>query len=132
MADHNCPLGRILFIGLWTLADHNGKIPALGLDLKEVIARTTSNPARALGLEHTVGSLVQGKEADISILKSVEGDWTFIDCHGELLPAMTTLGPAGTGRAGAYIETDPSTFLTQAGNPEAETNRPLPLWKLRR
>ncbi len=103
------------------------KFLALGLDLKEIIAQTTINPARALGLEQTVGSLAPGKEADISILKSVEGDWTFIDCHGELLPAKTTLVPSGTVRAGAYIETDPSTFLAQEDGPKGETLRPVPL-----
>lgn len=26
LAEYNCPLGRLLFIGLWTLADHNGNL----------------------------------------------------------------------------------------------------------
>ena len=117
---------------LFDLPTTMAKFLALGLDLKEVIARTTINPARALGMEQTLGSLVAGREADISILKSVEGDWTFVDCHGELLPGKTTLVPAGTVRAGVYTETDPPTFLAQAGSPAGEINREIPLWKLRR
>ena len=86
---------------------------ALGLDLETVIACTTSNPAGTLWLEESIGSLKVGKAADISILRQVEGEWSFIDSHGQTLRGDTTLVPSGAVRGGEYVESAPSTFLAQ-------------------
>ena len=101
---------RIVFDLPTTLA----KFLALGLDLETVIACATVNPARALGLDDALGSLKPGKVADLSILKSVEGQWDFVDSHGQSLRADKTLVPWGAVSGGDYIQSSPSTFLAQS------------------
>ena len=87
------------------------KFLALGMSLDDVVARTTSNPARVLGLDDRLGSLAVGREADITILRRVEGEFRFEDSHGDELGGMETLVPVAVVRAGRYIECRPSTFL---------------------
>jgi dihydroorotase len=91
---------------------------ALGFALDDVIAMTTINSARALGLEDDLGSLEPGREADISVLEAVSGDWTVADVRGETLPTGVALRPAFTVRAGEVITPDwgphPWGFLPQA------------------
>jgi dihydroorotase len=91
---------------------------ALGFALDEVIAMTTVNSARALDLQETLGSLEPGREADISVLEAVSGDWTVADVRGETLPSDVALKPALTVRAGEVITPDwgphPWGFLPQA------------------
>ena len=52
---------------------------ALGFSLEDVIRMTTANPAQALGMEDTLGSLAVGRPADISVLREETGDWLFND-----------------------------------------------------
>ena len=54
----------------------------LGLGLEEVIAMTTTNPARVLREEDRRGSLRTGMPADITILELVKGDFLFGDGKG--------------------------------------------------
>jgi dihydroorotase len=91
---------------------------ALGFALDDVIAMTTANSARALDMADTLGSLEPGREADISVLEAVSGDWTVADVRGETLPTGVALRPALTVRAGEVITPDwgphPWGFLPQA------------------
>ena len=50
-----------------------------GLSLPEVLAMATINPARALKLDDRKGRLAVGRPADISVLDTLEGDYTFQD-----------------------------------------------------
>ena len=62
------------------------KFLPLGLNLEEVIARCTINPARVIGWHDRIGSLEVGREADIAVLRiideptmlrdSVGGEWS--------------------------------------------------------
>ena len=87
------------------------KFLALGMSLGDVVARTTINPARVLGLDDRLGSLAVGREADITILRRVEGEFAFEDSHRDKLEGSETLVPVTVVRAGRYIECRPSTFL---------------------
>ena len=55
------------------------KFMHLGMSLYEVVAATTCNPARALGIGDAWGSLAAGRKANISILEEVAGDFVFFD-----------------------------------------------------
>ena len=79
---------------------------ALGVPLDQVIAMATSNPARALGMEDSLGSLAPGREADISVLEPCTGDWEVSDVRGEKLRSDLALRPVLTVRAGEVIAPD--------------------------
>jgi dihydroorotase len=79
---------------------------ALGLSLDQVIEMTTANPARALGMGDVLGSLEPGREADISVLEAVSGDWTVSDVKGQTLRTELAIRPVLTVRAGEVITPD--------------------------
>ena len=59
------------------------KLLALGLNLDQVIAMTTINPAKALGIEDRAGIIKPGMPADITIMELIKGDFTFNDGNGK-------------------------------------------------
>lgn len=79
---------------------------ALGFSLEEVIRMTTTNPARALGMEDTLGSLAIGRPADISVLKEETGDWLFHDTEGNTLRGDKALVPIVTVKDGEPYSPD--------------------------
>ncbi len=58
------------------------KFLALGLNLEEIIARCTINPARVIGWQDRIGSLEVGREADIAGLKIIDEPTTLRDSVG--------------------------------------------------
>ena len=95
------------------------KALALGFTLEEVIAMSTSNPARALGLADSLGSLAVGREADISVLEQMQGDFVFQDAAGGMLKGDKGLHRLLTVRAGVPMPLDwgprPAGWLQEAG-----------------
>ena len=79
---------------------------ALGFTIDDVVRMATANPARALGMEDTLGSLAAGREADVSVLERVAGDWILHDTVGGTLKSETAIVPALTVRAGEVISPD--------------------------
>ena len=79
---------------------------ALGFSLEDVIRMATANPAEALGMEDALGSLAVGREADITVLEEVTGDWVFDDTFGQKLGGTKALVPVGTIRSGEVIPPD--------------------------
>ena len=59
------------------------KYIALGMEIPEIIRRVTTNPARALGEEKELGSLMEGTCADIAILRVVDKPVEFVDFAGD-------------------------------------------------
>jgi dihydroorotase len=51
----------------------------LGMSLSEVVAATTCRAAQALGIDNEWGSLKVGRNADISVIERVAGDFDFFD-----------------------------------------------------
>ncbi|HZY59560.1 MAG TPA: amidohydrolase/deacetylase family metallohydrolase, partial [Candidatus Binataceae bacterium] len=57
----------------------------LGFTLEQVVTMCTANPAKAIGAADRLGSLAAGRQADVSVLRVEEGDWTVYDVLGESL-----------------------------------------------
>ena len=79
---------------------------ALGFSLEDVIRMTTTNPAQALGMEDTLGSLAVGRPADISVLKEETGGWLFHDTEGNTLRGDKALVPVVTIKDGEAYSPD--------------------------
>ena len=74
---------------------------ALGFTLEQVITMSTANPARALGQDHRFGSLVEGQQADVSVIDVRDGDWIVHDMVGGTLPADKAIVPVLAVKKGA-------------------------------
>ena len=79
---------------------------ALGFSLEDVIRMATANPAGALGMEGSLGSLAVGREADISVLEEHTGSWLFHDTEGGTLTGDKALTPVLTVRAGEVFTSE--------------------------
>jgi dihydroorotase len=82
------------------------ELMALGLTLPEIVATVTSNPARMVGRQDSLGTLAVGREADISVLDLATGRFTLSDNGGEQVIADQMLTPAFALRAGKQIMAD--------------------------
>jgi dihydroorotase len=91
---------------VYSLVECMTKFLALGLPLSQVIRMTTANPAAALGMAADLGSLAVGREADLSILRIVRGQWEFRDSPGDILTGDKALVPVAAVRAGQVIMPD--------------------------
>ena len=79
---------------------------ALGFSLEDVIRMATVNPARAIGMEDTLGSIAPGRAADVSVLEEATGDWLFHDTEGDTLRGDKALAPALTVKGGQVFAAD--------------------------
>ena len=85
----------------------------LGIPLPEVIATVTSNPACMVQMQDSIGALLPGREADISVLDLLRGRFTLSDNSGEKVIAHEMLTPAFSIRAGRVVAAD-STLIPPA------------------
>jgi dihydroorotase len=76
------------------------KMMLLGMNLREVIERTTINAARALNFGLEIGTLKPGAEADVAILELRSGEFSLVDSDGQTRIAQQKLAPAATVRGG--------------------------------
>jgi dihydroorotase len=79
---------------------------ALGLELTEVIATVTANPARLLRMENEIGTIVPGRAAEISVLELLTGRFRLTDNSDEEVIAERLLRPAFCMRAGERVDAD--------------------------
>ena len=93
---------------IYSLTLTMSKFLALGLTLDQVIAMTTVNPARALDEAARRGTLGVGAPADITVLRLVPGDYTFVDGSiGNKIPGDTLILPELTLKNGTVIAPRP-------------------------
>ncbi len=77
---------------------------AMGFSLEDVIRMITVNPAKALGIADGAGSLALGREADISVLDLVEGQWELTDAVKASRIGSKALVPVVTVKGGRVFE----------------------------
>jgi len=78
----------------------------LGFSLEQVIAMSSSNPAKAIGEENRLGSLAVDRQADISVLHLNDGDWEVFDIVGDSLRVNQAFVPVLTVKRGQMFEPD--------------------------
>jgi len=85
---------------VFDLATTMSKFLPLGLALDEILAKTTSVPARVLGLSDRLGALRPGFLADIAIFRLNEGDFEFEDSTQQRVHGTQKLEPVAVIRRG--------------------------------
>jgi dihydroorotase len=85
---------------VFDLATTLSKFLHLGLTLDQVIERAATNPANVFGFPKGLGTLREGAEADVAIFSLAEGEFTFVDAHGQKRLGQRKLVPVATVKAG--------------------------------
>jgi dihydroorotase len=98
--------GEHLFSGKtrFSLVSAMTSMLALGLTLEQVVPMVTSNAARMIGMQDTLGSLRVGSVADISVLSDERGRWILSDNEGTKVEAKRLLQPVFCLRAGERFD----------------------------
>ena len=78
----------------------------LGFTLAQVVAMSTTNPAKAIGVEQRLGRLEVGRQADVSVLELRQGDWMVYDILGSGLHVERAFLPHLTVKRGAVFAPD--------------------------
>jgi dihydroorotase len=83
-----------------SLVECMAKFMAIGYSLSDVVRMTTTNAAGAIGLSDELGALAVGREADVTIIDVVEGDFAFLDTTDTTFTGRHGIAPVQTVRAG--------------------------------
>jgi dihydroorotase len=79
---------------------------ALGLELDEVVATVSANPAKLLRMQDEIGTLAPGRVADVSVLEIATGRFKLSDNSGVEVVTERLLRPAWCLAAGERFEAD--------------------------
>jgi dihydroorotase len=79
------------------------KMLALGMELNEVINRSTVTPARTVNRFPDVGTLGEGKDADVAVLQLEEGVFAYHDAWEKKRLANRRIVNVLTVRAGEVV-----------------------------
>ena len=77
---------------------------AMEFTLDQVITMSTLNPAKAMGLEHRLGTLEAGRQADVSVLEVRDGEWVVYDVFGGSRKIDKAVVPVLTVKRGEVFE----------------------------
>ncbi|HNR40870.1 MAG TPA: amidohydrolase/deacetylase family metallohydrolase [Bacteroidales bacterium] len=88
--------------GMKDMANLMSKFLAMGLDIQEVILRSTWNPAMIIN-RPDLGNLSIGSEADVAVFSLSRGDFGFLDISGEKLKGDKKFVAELTLRAGNIV-----------------------------
>ncbi|MEE8517490.1 MAG: amidohydrolase/deacetylase family metallohydrolase [Dehalococcoidia bacterium] len=86
------------------------KFLALGFTLNEVIRMSSYNPAGMIHMQGELGTLAEGTTADVSILREVQGRWTFDDASGNTIGGEKALEPVLAFKDGEQFSVDYGPF----------------------
>jgi dihydroorotase len=87
-----------------SLVEMMGRFLGLGFTLEQVIAMCTTNAARAIGEQDRLGSFTVGRQADMSVLELVQGDWVVYDTTGLSMRIDRCVRPVLTVKRGQVFE----------------------------
>lgn len=68
---------------VYSLVETVSKFVHLGLTLETALDKVTTTPARTMGMLGEIGALREGAVADLTLLREVEGEFTFTDALKE-------------------------------------------------
>ena len=80
------------------------KMLSLGMSLTDVIKATTSVPAKAIKMDHLIGSLTVGHPADVTVLKLEPCDFEMEDCQSQVRRVKNRLIPVAVWKDGSPYE----------------------------
>jgi dihydroorotase len=83
-----------------SLVECMAKFMAIGYSFSDVVAMTTGKAAAAIGRSAELGAIAVGREADITVLDLVRGDFTFVDATRSTFRGEYGIVPVQTVRAG--------------------------------
>jgi dihydroorotase len=83
-----------------SLLECMAKFMSIGYPLADVVRSATASAASALGLAGEIGAIAVGRDADLSVIDVVEGDFTFTDTTGQAFHGGYGLVPVRTVKAG--------------------------------
>jgi dihydroorotase len=89
---------------VYSLMECMARFMAAGYTVGDMIRMSTTNAAKAIGLQDEIGALKAGHEADITVLDVVNGNWSFIDTTQKKFTGQTTMVPVLTVKAGEVFE----------------------------
>ena len=83
-----------------SLLECMAKFLSVGYTLPDVVRAATASAAGALGLQDEIGAIAVGRDADLSVIDLVAGDFTFTDTRGQAFRGGYGLVPVHTVKAG--------------------------------
>jgi dihydroorotase len=83
-----------------SLLECMAKFMSVGYSLADVVRATTVSAAAALGQQDQLGAIAVGRDADLTILDVIEGDFAFTDTTGQAFRGGYGLAPVHTIKAG--------------------------------
>ena len=96
--------GRVMTVH--SMTEMMTRFLGLGFTVPQVVTMSTTNPAKAVGLDGRLGKLEAGRQADVSVLDVKEGDWMVYDILGAGLRVDRAFAPHVTLKRGRVFTPD--------------------------
>jgi dihydroorotase len=77
-----------------------------GMAIPEIVAASTSRPAKAVRREDFIGSLAPGRRADVAVFRIEDGTFDYVDAFGQAERASKRLAPVLTVNGGEIVRPD--------------------------
>lgn len=88
---------------MWDLARVASKFLNMGVPIQNVVRAVTSTPARVLRMDHMIGTVAPGFEADLALFRMKDDPITFCDSAGNERIGAEGLVPVMTIRSGRVV-----------------------------